>query len=160
MGNFDERQWGISVSAVTLAALALSGCDGVDAGASTQEMAGPATATVNQMSGAMPPVPTDLPPAAQEWAGGSNGTALFSVGTHAKDGFAAAIPPGRYEVRLAPGAEDGGWMLCDTASCGPVFQENATVVGRPIGPTSSAMYIGPQSRTLWLNNVILIPAAD
>jgi hypothetical protein len=85
---------------------------------------------------------------------------MFSVGFSAKDGSSPAIPPGRYEVRLSPGAADGSWMLCDSALCGPAFQENATVVGRPIGPESSVMYIGPRAQTLWLANVILSPADD
>ena len=142
------------------AALSLSGCQGVDAVTSPQALKNPViTATVTQIPGAPPPMATDMPSAGYEWGGGSDGTALFPVGIPAEDG-SAAIPPGRYEVKLSPGAQEGSWMLCDTALCGPAFHENATVIGRPIGPSASAMYIGARSRTLWLDNVTLSRSRD
>ena len=147
-------------AAAALAALSLTGCQGGDAAASSQPMSTPIMATVNQLSGAVPPLSEDVPTAGLEWTGGSDGTGMFSVGSKAGDGIPAVIPPGRYQVKLAPGAQEGSWMLCDSAECGPAFPENATVIGRPIGPSSSAMYIGARSRTLWLDNVILSPSRD
>ena len=113
------------------------------------------TATVTAIPGAAQPRATDVAGSLYEWGGGTDGTGVFSVGTQPADGMAAAIPPGRYMVKLAPGAQSGSWMLCDTALCGPAFQENAMVVGHPVGALPSAMYIGPKSRSLWVDNVIL-----
>jgi hypothetical protein len=146
------------MAALALAALPLSGCGGADAAESPQAMTSPSAATVNDLAGAAAPLAIDTPLAGREWAGGSDGTGIFFVGTHAGSGEPAVIPPGRYEVKLSPGAQDGSWMLCDSALCGPEFPENATVIGRPIGSLSSVVYIGSGSQTLWVGNVILSPA--
>lgn len=146
------------VAAIALAALPLTACQsGVDA---ASQVPAAATSTVTVIPGSTPPLSTDAPTAAHEWAGGSDGTGMFEIGTHSRDGSAATIPPGRYQVRLSPGAKTGGWMLCESSLCGPAFQENATVVGRPIGDAASVMYIGPKAQALWLSNVVLSPALD
>ena len=137
-------------------ALPLSGCAASDSAAASSTT----TVTVTQIAGATPPRATDVVNAAHQWAGGPDGTGIFSVGTEPRDGLAAAIPPGRYTVRVAPGAAHGHWMVCDTAACGPGFQENADVVGNPIGQESSAVYIGPQARTLWVHDVVISPIVD
>ncbi len=136
--------------------LPLSGCGRTDAAAAPATV----TVTVTQVAGATPPRATDVVNAAHQWAGGPDGTGIFSVGNQPRDGLAAAIPPGRYNVRLAPGAEHGHWMVCESALCGPGFQDHAAIIGNPIGQTSSAMYIGSQARTLWLDNVVLSPIED
>ena len=118
------------------------------------------TVTVTEMAGATPPRATDVVNAAHEWAGGPDGTGIFSVGNRPRDGLAAAIPPGRYAVRVAVGAEHGHWMVCDSALCGPGFQDHAEVVGNPIGHGSSAIYLGPQARTLWVDHVVISPIVD
>jgi hypothetical protein len=140
-------------------ALASSGCARMDAGASAAAPSAAATVTVTQMPGGTPPRATDIVNAAHEWTGGTDGTGMFSVGSHPQDGLSAAIPPGRYMVRVAPGAEHGHWMVCEASVCGPSFQEYAIVVGNPIGLDASAMYIGPQARTLWVDDVVLSPVA-
>ncbi len=145
----------VVVLSLTPAVLCLGGCDPIDAASSPLMVTITATATVTAVPGAAQPRATDVASSLYEWGGGSDGTGVFSVGIHPRDGMAAAIPPGSYIVKLAPGAQSGSWMLCDTALCGPAFQENATVVGNPLGEWSSAMYIGPKSRTLWVDNVIL-----
>lgn len=134
----------------------LSGCarsDAIPVGMTT-------TVTVTATPGATPPRSTDVMSAAHEWAGGPDGTGIFSVGSQPRDGLGAAIPPGRYTVRVAPGAEHGHWMVCETALCGPAFQENAAIIGNPIGTASSAMYLAPRARTLWVHDVVLSPIAD
>ena len=125
-----------------------------------QAMTAPIAATMTRLTSARTPSATDVPTVGREWAGGSDGTGIFSVGSQAGDGISAVIPPGRYAVKLSPGAQEGSWMLCDTALCGPAFRGNATVIGRPIGPSASAMYIGARSRTLWLDNVTLSQSRD
>lgn len=151
-----------SFTAMALAAvvLPLSGCDPGAFVASSLSTTTSVTATVTQIPGATPPVGPNLHNGSHEWAGGEDGTGVFTVGAHPKDGISAVIPPGHYQVKLAPGAHDGSWMLCDTPLCGPAFQRNASVVGHPIEPYSSAMYIGPKSRTLWVDHVILTPSDE
>lgn len=143
------------ISALALA-VPLSGC-ARDAGAMSAETT---TVTVTELAGATPPRATDVVNAAHQWAGGPDGTGIFSVGNQPRDGLSAAIPPGRYAVRVAPGASHGHWMVCDSAVCGPGFQENASIVGNPIGQETSAMYIGPQARTLWVSDVVISPILD
>ena len=136
--------------------LPLSGCAQSDGATS----ASTTTVTVTEMPGATPPRATDVVNAAHQWAGGPDGTGIFSVGNQPRDGLSAAIPPGRYAVRVAPGARHGHWMVCDSPFCGPGFQENAAIVGNPIGQETSAMYIGPQAQTLWVDDVVISPLAD
>jgi hypothetical protein len=138
--------------------LPLVGCAHSDG--ATASVGRTTTVTVTEVAGAMPPRATDVINGARQWAGGPDGTGIFSVGKHARDGLAAAIPPGRYTVQVAPGADHGHWMVCDTPVCGPGFQESAQVVGHPIGQESSAMYIGPQARTLWVQDVLISPIVD
>ncbi len=134
----------------------LSGCarsDAPSAGTTT-------VVTVTEIPGATPPRATDVMNAAHQWTGGPDGTGIFSVGSRPQDGLAAAIPPGRYSVRVAAGASHGHWMVCELPQCGPGFQENAAALGNQVGPDSSALYIGPQARSLWVHDVVLSPIAD
>ena len=146
------------LAAVFAVTLPLVGCAHTDGAAALADRT--TTVTVTEVAGATPPRATDVVNAAHQWAGGPDGTGIFSVGNQVRDGLAAAIPPGRYSVRVAPGADHGHWMICDTAVCGPGFQESAQVVGNPIGQESSAMYIGPQARTLWVQDVLISPIVD
>lgn len=147
-------------TALAAITLPLSACGAGDFIASSMSTTTSVTATVTQIPGATPPVGPNLRNGSHEWAGGKDGTGVFTVGDHPKDGISVAIPPGHYQVKLAPGAQDGSWMLCDTALCGPAFQRNASIVGHPIAPYSSAVYIGPRSRTLWVDHVVLTPSSD
>lgn len=148
----------IGVVALAVTAATLTGCQ--RAGGDAANAAAPVTVTVTETPGTTPPLATDVPTANHEWTGGADGTAMFSVGTTVRDGMAAVIPPGRYDVKAASADADGTWMVCDAPTCGPAFQENATVIGHPVGPDSSIMYIGPGARTLWLHNVVLSAAND
>lgn len=147
------------IGMMAMTTLLVGGCSVVEAATSplSGPLSSPSGGTVNTA-----PVPAGpgvhAAAARNEWTGGPDGTALFSVGDQARDGLKAAIPAGRYLVRLAPGAQDGSWMVCDSNPCGPTHPENATTVGHPIGTAESAIYIGPRSSTLWLGNVILSPA--
>ncbi len=136
--------------------LALSGCAGTESTA-----AGPTTTvTVVEIAGATAPMATDVVNAAHQWAGGPDGTGIFSVGRQPRDGLAAAIPPGRYSVQVSAGAPHGHWMVCDSELCGPGFQDHASIIGNPVGQESSAIYLGPDARTLWLKDVVLRPIDD
>ncbi len=146
----------VMVTALGAAALALAGCQG----APSHQAVPTVTVTVTEMPGSVPPQSTDVPTANHQWSGGKDGTAMYAVGPHAQPGLAAAIPPGRYNVRLANGADDGSWMICDAPVCGPAFQENATVIGKPVGPHTSTMYIGPGAVTVWLDHVVLSAVND
>lgn len=136
----------------------LSGCARSDGG--EMDSATAATVTVTEMPGAATPRATDVMNASHQWAGGKDGTGIFAVGNQPRAGLSAAIPPGRYTVRVAPGAEHGHWMLCESDFCGPGFQENAAVVGNPVGQNSSTVYIGPQAHSLWVHDVVLSPIGD
>ncbi len=142
------------VAFLTLAALPLSACDSADSALAPLVGTTTVTATVTRIPGAPAAPPAAGADFQTEWTGGPDGTGTFAVGTHSRDGL-APIPEGRYEVTTGPEARDGDWMLCDAALCGPAFQANATVVGHAVAPYSSTMYIGPKSRTLWIDNVIL-----
>lgn len=139
---------------LALILLPVSACDPADSALAPLVGTTTVTATATQIQGASADPPADGVDLRIEWTAGADGTGIFAVGTHPRDGL-ASIPEGRYEVRTAPGARAGDWMLCDTALCGPAFQANATVVGHAVASYSSTMYIGPKSRTLWIDNVIL-----
>jgi hypothetical protein len=147
----------LAVAALALT-LPLGACSRSDVASNAE--AATTTVTVTEMAGAVPARATDVVNAAHQWAGGPDGTGIFSVGNQPRDGLAAAIPSGRYAVRVAPGAEHGHWMVCDSSLCGPGFQDHAEVIGNPIGQESSAMYIGPQARTLWVKDVVISPLID
>ena len=146
------------VVAALLLAVPLGACARSDG--ATDSAVATTTVTVTEMAGVTPPRATDVVNGAHQWAGGTDGTGIFSVGTQPRDGLAAAIPPGRYVVRVSPGAEHGHWMVCDSPVCGPGFLESAEVIGNPIGQEVSAMYIGPQARTLWVHDVLISPIVD
>jgi len=74
-------------------------------------------------------------------------------------GMSAVIPPGHYQLRLTDGAQAGSWMACDTAQCG-TSQAVAAALGIPVGSSSSTIDIGPQTRTIWLSNVIMTSTVE
>lgn len=140
--------------------LPLSGCAWSTADTAQAPSATTTTVTVTQIAGAATPRATDIVNAAHQWTGGPDGTGIFSVGSQPRDGLAASIPPGRYTVKVAPGAEHGHWIVCDSALCGPGFQDHAAIIGNPVGAEASAIYIGPQARTLWVDHVEITPIGD
>lgn len=142
-----------------IVAMALTACDSaVDSALSPLFATTTVSATVTQMAGSPTPQSVQAVAATHEWTGGPQGTGLFAVGSAPRDGL-VAIPQGRYETRVASGADAGDWMLCDTALCGPAFPENATTVGHAVAPYSSAIYLGPKARALWVDHLVLSPAA-
>lgn len=149
----------VTAMALGVAAVALTGCQS-SGGAASGEAGAPVTVTVTEVPGALPPASTDAPTANHQWSGGKDGTALYAVGPHTQLGPASTIPSGRYNVRLISGADDGSWMVCDAPVCGPAFQENATVIGKPVGQHSSVMYIGAGAVTVWLDHVVLSAVND
>ncbi|HZQ30450.1 MAG TPA: hypothetical protein VFB19_01795 [Mycobacterium sp.] len=85
---------------------------------------------------------------------GSSGT--FAVGTQARDGATAFIPPGRYNVEEAPGPfkAPGFWLRCRGIPCTPTHPENiiATGNGRDVPtvqilPSDTAVYLFNQTLT-------------
>lgn len=137
---------------VVTVALPLSAC--ASAGGLSPVATTTVATTVMQVPGSPAPPPDAV--TVGEWTAGPDGTGLFAVGAHGRDGM-AAIPQGSYEVRVAPGAESGDWMLCDTALCGPLFPQNAAVAGHATAPGSTAIFIGSKARTMWVDNVVLSP---
>lgn len=145
------------VGAVALAALPLSGCDVALTGSSgSPPMTTFVTATVTYLPGA-PTSPADSGVQSYAWASGPDGEGVFSVGSRPADGL-PSIPPGRYSVKLMPGASAGSWMLCNEPLCGVRYQRNAIATGYSAGPDwQSTLDIGADARSVWLYNVVLTP---
>lgn len=141
------------ITGLAIAVLPMSACGSVDVAPSP----GVNAAMVNPLHGPSILPNAETPAAGPQWSAGPEGTALFAVGAHPRDGL-ASIPLGRYEVKVGPNARAGNWMLCDEAVCGPAHEESATVVGHAIAPYSSTIHVGPTARTLWIDNLILSPA--
>lgn len=142
------------VASLAIAAVPLTACGRVDAAIAPLMVT--STVTITAVPGSPPNSNGVVGSASREWTAGPDGTALFTVGAHSRDGL-TAIAMGRYEVKVAPGARGGNWMLCDAALCGPAYPDYATVVGHAVAPYSSTVYIGPKSRTLWVDKVTLSP---
>jgi len=128
------------------AALTVTGCSALHS--ATSASSSPA---VKQSRGDSNPLSGSPSTSVVQWVAGSRGT-VFSVGAHASDGAAAAIPPGRYQVRLTDAGQAGSWTACDTMPCGP---SQAAALGNPVSSSSSAIDITPGTRNLLLTNVIL-----
>jgi len=143
---------------LVMAAVALAGCNPV-AGSQAPTTTVMTTATVTRIPAASEAFPRWADSPLNQWTSGPSGYGVFAVGDRPRDGLPAAIPPGRYQVRVSPGATEGAWMRCGTPLCGMAFQQNAVAVGHAIGPDFvTTVDITAEDRAVWVYNVVLAPA--